>query len=131
MTYANQSRLTYIGEGYEAVDQPPTYRYAPQHVYPMSLGEFGQLAPAPALPGRFSLANINMRQVIAAILVVIVAALIMRQLLKMTRGPAKMERNAIVSRVSTKELAQRLYERLENKGRANPATMRSLERIAR
>lgn len=125
-----EPRLGYVGGSYETVEHPSVYRYAPQ-TYPLSLG---QLPPPAPLPGRFSLANLAtlpIKQILAVVLVIIIAALVMRQLLKMTRAPAKVERNAVVSRVSTKELAQRLYDRLENKGRANPATMRSLERIAR
>jgi hypothetical protein len=70
--------------------------------------------------------------VLLVIVVVIVVALILHQLMKLAKGATKVERNAVVARLSTKELAQRLYDRLDSKGsRTNTATMRSLERLGR
>lgn len=126
MSYTDRRhRLAYMGDSYETVNEAA---YAPMQTYPISLG---QLAPAAPLPDRFSLASVTIKQIVAVAIAIVIAGLIIRQILKMTRGSAKVERNAVVSRISTKELAQRLHDRLENKGRANPATMRSLERLAR
>lgn len=123
----NLQGLAPIGNNYESdvgFLPQPTYQ-----TYPLGLG---QLAPPAPLPGNFSLANINVRQVLLVIVVVIVVALLLYQLMKLTKKPTKVERNAVVSRLSTKELASRLYERLESKGsRTNATTMRSLERLAR
>lgn len=125
-----------IGTSYEtdSRDQHPGY-VSPMPMVPYRTYPLGQLPPAAPLPGPFSLANVNVRQVLLVIAVVAVVAVLLWQLMKLTRdkgGAAKVERNAVVSRLSTKELAQRLYDRLESKGsRTNTATMRSLERLSR
>ena len=127
-----QPRYTYVGENYEEDlgDYPgyaPASPMVPYQTYPL-----GQLPPPAPLPGGFSLANISIRQVLLVLAVVIVVALILHQLMKLSKGSAKVERNTVVSRLSTKELAQRLYDRLDAKGsRTNTATMRSLERLGR
>ncbi len=123
MAYEHNGPLAYIGDGYE-----PT-AMAPYQTYPIQLGQLAPVAPLPTTG--FGLSRITIRQVLTAIVVVIIAALIMRQVMKLLKGSQKIERNAVVSRLSTKELATRLYERLDAKGRANPATLRSLERLGR
>jgi hypothetical protein len=126
VTYAIGPKLLHVGDNYET-DAP-----APFQMYPLSLGQFGQLAPPAPLPGRFSLANINIRQVLLVLVVIVVVALLMRQMMKLAKNTTKVERNAVVSRLSTKELVRRLYDRLESKGsKTNPAVMRSLERLGR
>ena len=122
--------LSFVGDNYEN-DQayaPP----APYATYPLSMG-LGQLAPPAPLPsGGFSLARINLRQVMLGVVIVVIVALIMRQMMKLAKNTSKVERNAVVSRLSTKELATRLYDRLDAKGsKTNAGTMRSLERLAR
>lgn len=112
--------------GYKGTTHTLDFGNPQYETYPL-----GQLAPAAPMTTGFSLANINLRQVIMAIVVVIVVALVMRELMKRMKGSPRLERNAVVSRLSTKELATRLYDRLDKKGRANPATMRSLERLGR
>jgi hypothetical protein len=116
-----------VGDNYETESNS-----APYQTYPMSMA-LGQLAPPQPLPsGGFSLARINMRQVMIGVVVVVIVALLLRQMMKLAKNTSKVERNAVVSRLSTKELAQRLYERLEAKGsKTNAATMRSLERLGR
>jgi hypothetical protein len=130
MSFTPVRRLSFVGDNYES--DHPYAPAAPYATYPLSMG-LGQLPPpAPLAPTGFSLANINIRQVLTALAVVVVVALIMRQMLKLAKNTTKVERNAVVSRLSTKELATRLYDRLEAKGsKTNAATMRSLERLGR
>lgn len=115
----------YLGYGYEPAAQ--TYPLATYGSY----SGLGQLAPAPPVATGFSLANLDVRRIVMGVVIVIVVALVLRELMKLTKQTKKLERNEVVARLSTKELAQRLYERLEKKGRANPQVMRSLERYAR
>lgn len=130
MSYAVGPRLLPVGENYESArESHPGYAMpVPSYqTYPL-----GQLAPAPPLPERFSLANVNVRQVMLVVAVVIVVAIVLYQMMKLAKNTKKVERNAVVSRLSTKELAQRLYDRLEAKGsRTSTTTMRSLERLSR
>lgn len=134
MTYATD-RLIPLGNNYDT-DPYVHPGYAPQasQMVPYQTYPLGQLPPASPLPGPFNLANVNLRQVLTVVVVVAIAAVILWQIRRMmTKGStSKVERNAVVSRLSTKELAQRLYDRLESKGsRTNTATMRSLERLSR
>lgn len=120
--------MLHVGDNYET--EPGYTTPAPLAAYPTY--PLGQLAPPAPLPGRFSLANINVRQVLLILVVVVVVALLLRQMMKLAKNTTKVERNAVVSRLSTKELATRLYDRLEAKGsKTNAATMRSLERLGR
>ena len=135
MSYARPiTKLRHIGENYEVDHAPnPGYALAPlppsYQTYPVSLGQLPDAAP---LPGRFSLANVTTKQVLLIIAVLVVVLVVMHFLNKATKATAKVERNAVVSRMSSKELAKRLYDRLEAKGsRTNATTMRSLERLAR
>lgn len=65
------------------------------------------------------------------IVVVLVGALLLLMLLdSMLNKKKRVQRNP-VKRLSTPELAKQLYARLERKGDANPATMRSLAAHAR
>lgn len=132
MSFTPVRRLSFVGDGYES-DPVQHAGYAPPYaMYPLS-SALGQLSPPAPLPSTgFSLANINIRQVLLALAVVIVVALILRQMMKLAKNTTKVERNAVVSRLSTKELATRLYDRLDAKGsKTNAATMRSLERLGR
>lgn len=127
MTYQlNPRRLRFVGDNYES--DPSTALAAPVYQsYPL-----GQLPPPAPLPSTgFSLANVNMRQVLMVIAVIVVVAIVLHQLMKLADKTKKVERNTVVQRLSTKELAQRLYDRLEAKGsRTNTATMRSLARLS-
>lgn len=129
MTYTMTKHMGAIGPNYEADEYMAPAPYA---TYPLSMG-LGQLTtPAPLPSGGFSLANINIRQVLIGIAVVVIAAILLRQAMKLAKNASKVERNAVVSRLSTKELASRLYDRLEAKGsKTNATTMRSLERLGR
>lgn len=125
--YVVDDGVGWMGQHYDG----PSYALGEHTSYPL-----GQLPPPAPLSTGFNLANINLRQVLMVVVVVVVAILIGWLMLRMTRGAAKseqkVERNKVVSRLSTKELAQRLYDRLESKGsRTNAATMRSLERLSR
>jgi hypothetical protein len=125
------NRLHHIGDNYETERAPhPGYALTPLHAaQPVSMGQLPDAAP---LPGRFSLANVTSRQVLLVLAVLVVVVLVMYYLNKSMKKTTKVERNAVVSRLSTKELAQRLYDRLESKGsRTNTTTMRSLERLSR
>jgi len=50
---------------------------------------------------------------------------------KKTKKNGESPRSEALQRVSTGELAKRLYDRLETRGGANPQTLRSLQRYAR
>jgi len=119
---------------YQMVHRPipmgPGYEIDSHQNYPLSYG-MGQMPPAPPVATGFGGAGITLRQVLMGIVCVVVAVLVVRYLMKLAEKSQKVERNSVVQRISTKELAQRLYERLEKRGRANPATMRSLERLSR
>jgi len=127
VSYDTHAGLRYVGGNYAA--DRPAFIPAPYKTYPLGLGQLAPPAPLPS--GGFNLANIPVRQILIGIAILVIVALIMRQMMKLTQKTMKVERNAVVSRLSTKELAQRLYTRLDAKGRANPATMRSLERLGR
>lgn len=133
MTAYKLNQLRFVGDNYESDAFIP----ASHQTYPIAAPSrpsmaLGQLAPPPALPSlNYSFANVNLRQILLGIAVIVVVALVLRQLMKLADKTKKVERNTVVQRMSTKELAQRLYDRLETKGsRTNTSTMRSLARLS-
>ena len=65
------------------------------------------------------------------IVIVLVGALLLLMLLSSMLNKKKRVQRNPVKRLSTPELAKQLYARLDRKGDANPATMRSLAAHAR
>lgn len=97
------------------------------------------LAPPPmVVPGpRMQLAEVpapsssGWGKKLLIIIAVLVGALILLALISsMTSKKKRIERNP-VKRLSTPALAKQLYERLEKRGGANPATLRSLAAYTR
>jgi hypothetical protein len=70
------------------------------------------------------------KKVLILVIVLIGALLLLMLLGSMLNKKKRVQRNPI-KRLSTPELAKQLYARLERKGDANPATMRSLAAHAR
>lgn len=64
-----------------------------------------------------------------AILAALVALLVWLD--KQRRSGQRIQRNQAVKRLSTPELAKRLYSRLEKRGKANKTTLRSLSYLAK
>jgi len=123
MSYQIQSRTYPIGPGY----------YREPQTYPLSYGMrgMGQLAPAPPVATGIGGAGITVQQIVIGVVVVIIAIVALWYMTKAAKAGRKVERNAVVQRISTKELAQRLFERLEKRGYTNKDTLRSLDRLAR
>jgi uncharacterized protein HemX len=96
---------------------------------PLRHGNYVPLAPLAQAPSTGMSPETKKALMVLAVVVVIVAAIWWFSRKRQTQVLAR--NRAARDRMSTKDLAKRLYERLEKRKGANQATLRSLQHYAR
>jgi hypothetical protein len=98
-----------------------------QHLLPTNLSN----VPLTPLPQQQQGMSPETKKLLIIAVVVLTIAIIWYYSTRGSKEVKRMERNRTVQRLTTKELAGRLYERLEKRKGTNAATLRSLERYAK